>query len=154
MIDTPHVVQTTDQFTAVIRFTIPKADIQKVMGPGIEELMKVTAEQGIGPAGAWCSHHFRLDPDEWDFEIAVPVLAPVTPSGRVRPGRMPAMRVARTIYSGGYDGLGAAWGAFTRWIDEQGYRAADDFWEVYRVGPESSLDSANWRTELNRPLVG
>ena len=97
---------------------------------------------------------------EYDIAEEVPesgalkFLAPVTPSGRVRPGRMPAMRVARTIYSGGYDGLGAAWGAFTRWIDEQGYRAADDFWEVYRVGPESSLDSANWRTELNRPLVG
>ena len=27
-----------------------------------------------------------------------------------------------------------------------------DLWECYTVGPESSPDSADWRTELNRPL--
>jgi len=154
MIEVPKIVQTTDQLTAAIRFRIPKADIQKVMGPAIEELMAVTAAQGVGPAGAWFSHHFRFDPDEWDFEVAVPVLAPVTPSGRVQPGRMPAARVARTIYHGAYDGMGAAWGQLTKWIEEHGHVPGRDFWEVYRTGPESSLDPANWRTELNWTVAG
>lgn len=154
MIDTPTLVQTTDQLTAVIRFNIPKADIQKVMGPAIQELMAVTAEQGIGPAGAWFSHHFRLDPDEWDFEVAVPVLAPVVPSGRVVPGRLTSMRVARTTYRGGYEGLGGGWSEFNAWIAESGQIPSPSFWEVYRVGPETTLDSSKWQTELNRPLAG
>lgn len=152
VIDTPQIVQTTDQLTAVIRLTIPRAEIQKVMGPAIEELMAVVEEQRIGPAGMWFSHHLRMDPDEFDFEVGVPVLAPVAPTGRVQPGQLLASRVARTTYRGSYDGLGAAWGEFNEWIASKGHVAGTDLWEVYRVGPDSTLDPDNWRTELNRPL--
>jgi hypothetical protein len=51
MIDKPEVVQTAAQPAAIIRFTIPRAEIQKVMGPGFQELMEVVSGQGIGPAG-------------------------------------------------------------------------------------------------------
>jgi len=34
-----------------------------------------------------------------------------------------------------------------------GYKQAENLWEVYSVGPQSSPDPANWRTELNRPLA-
>ena len=39
MLDTPHITQTTTQLTAVIHLTIPREEIQNVMGPGISELM-------------------------------------------------------------------------------------------------------------------
>jgi hypothetical protein len=35
MIDTPQITQSAAQLTAVIRLTIPRAEIQKVMGPAI-----------------------------------------------------------------------------------------------------------------------
>lgn len=48
------------------------------------------------------------------------------PTGRVKPGELPAAsKVARTVYHGSYEGLGAAWS-----------------------------EPASWRTELNQPLVG
>jgi hypothetical protein len=28
----------------------------------------------------------------------------------------------------------------------------NSLWELYSVGPQSTPDPANWRTELNRPL--
>jgi len=37
-------------------------------------------------------------------------------------------------------------------MKDNGHEQADDLWEVYLVGPHSSADPANWRTELNRPL--
>jgi hypothetical protein len=43
------------------------------MGPGLRELMAVAAAQGIAPTGPWFSHHLRMDPDIFDFEISVPV---------------------------------------------------------------------------------
>jgi len=55
-----------------------------------------------------------------DFEIGVPVTAPVSAVGRVRAGQLPAATAART---------------------------------VYRTGPESGPDPANWCTELDRPLA-
>ena len=49
MLDKPSIVQTTAQPTAVIRLTIPRAEIQNVMGPGYRELMAAVAAQ-IGRA--------------------------------------------------------------------------------------------------------
>ena len=80
------------------------------MGPGIGEVMAAIAAQGLTPAGPWFTHHLRRPTDTFDFEICVPIAAPVTATGRVKPGRWPAMKVARTIYHGEYEGLGAAWG--------------------------------------------
>lgn len=153
MLDSPQIVQTTAQPAAVIRFTIPRDQIQQVMGPGIGELMSTLAAQGIAPAGPIYSHHFRMDPGMFDFELGVPVSAPVAPAGRVRPGELPATTVMRTVYHGPYEGLGAAWGEFTAMIEAQGQAPAENLWECYVVGPESGPDASKWRTELNRPLA-
>jgi effector-binding domain-containing protein len=153
MLDTPQITQTAAQVTAVIRLTIPREAIRSVMGPGIGELMATVAAQGIGPAGPWFTHHLRMDPNTFDFEIGVPVTAPVAAAGRVKPGQLPATTVARTVFQGAYEGLGAAWGEFDAWIVANGHTPGPDLWECYVAGPESSSDPASWRTELNRPLV-
>ena len=153
MIDTPRITRTTAQLTAIIRLTVPRKEIRNVMGPGLGELMAAIAAQGIAPAGPWLTHHLRMDPDVFDFEISVPVTAPVAAVGRVQPGQLPATKVARTVYHGPYEGLGAAWGEFDAWIVANGHTPAPDLWECYVAGPESNPDPATWRTELNRPLT-
>jgi effector-binding domain-containing protein len=152
MLDTPRIVQTTAQQTAVVRLTVPRSEIQQVMGPAIGEVMQTLAAQGIAPTGPVFSHHFKMDPLAFDFEVGVPVAAPVSPAGRVRPGTLPAVTVARTIHRGAYEGLGDAWGAFGRWIAAHGHTPTADLWECYLTGPESGADPSTWRTELNRPL--
>ena len=154
MLDTPQITQTAAQLAAVIRLTIPRDQIRNVMGPGLAELMATIAAQGIAPAGPWFTHHLRMDPDTFDFEIGVPVTAPVAAAGRVKAGQLPATRVARTVYRGDYEGLGPAWGEFVAWIMANGHKPGPDFWECYVAGPESNPDPATWRTELNRPVTG
>ena len=153
MLDKPHITQTTTQLTAVIHLTIPREEIQSAMGPGIGELMATIAAQGITPTGPWFSHHLKMAPDTWDFEISVPVSAPVVAAGRVRPSQWPAMKVARTVYQGPYEGLADAWGEFIDWITANGHTPAPDLYESYVAGPESSPDPANWRTEFTKPLT-
>ena len=153
MIDTPQITKTEVQLAAVIRLTVPRAEIRNVMGPGIGEVMAAVATQGMAPTGPWFTHHLKRPADVFDFEICVPVAAPIVPNGRVRPGEWPAMTVARTVYQGPYEGLAAAWGEFCAWIDASGRTPAVDLWERYLAGPESSPDPATWRTELNRPLL-
>lgn len=153
MIDTPQIVQTESRQTAVIRFTIPKAEIQQVMGPAIGEVLATVAAQGIGPAGPVFSHHFRMHPDLFDFEVGVPVHSPVSPTGRVIASQLPAATVARTNYRGSYEGLGPAWGEFCEWLAAAGQPTAENVWEYYVKGPESSPNPADWITEFNRPLV-
>jgi len=154
MLDKPKIVQTEAQLTAVIRLTIPRSEIRKVMGPAMGEVMAAVAAQGIAPAGPMFSYHFRIDPDTFDFEVGVPVKKPVSPAGRVKPGELRAAKVARTVYHGSYEGLGAAWGEFGAWIAAQKLTPTENLWECYLAGPESSPDPATWRTELSRPLVG
>jgi effector-binding domain-containing protein len=154
MIDPPHLTETAAQPAAVIHLTIPRSEIQQAMGPAIGEVLSALAAQGIAPAGPVFSHHFRMSPDVFDFEVGVPVAKTVAATGRVKPGQLPAAKVARTVYHGPYEGLGTAWGEFGKWIAANGHQPAPNVWECYVAGPESSPDPANWRTELNRPLLG
>jgi len=152
MLENPHIADAALRHTAVIRFTIPRAEIQQVMGPAHREVMAAVAAQGMKPAGAWFSHHFKMHPDMFDFEVGVPVLSPITASGRVVAATLPAARVARAVYCGPYEGLGAGWGEFMAWMAEEDLQPADELWEFYLAGPETGTDAAAWRTELNRPL--
>jgi effector-binding domain-containing protein len=153
MLATPEVITTDVQEAAVIRLTIPRSDMMKVFGPAVGELMAALAAQGVEPVGAVFAHHLKMSPDTFDFELGVKVSAPVRATGRVKPGQLPAAKVARTVYSGPYEGLPSAWGEFVKCMRASGHEQAENLWEVYSVGPQSSPDPANWRTELNRPLT-
>ena len=83
----------------------------------------------------------------------MPVSAPVTAVSRVKPGQRPVLKVVRTGYHGPYEGLGGAWHEFVGWMHANGYKTAGDLFECFVVGPESSPDPANWRTELSRPVI-
>jgi effector-binding domain-containing protein len=149
MLDTPQIIQTTAQAAAVIHLTVPRSDMMKVFGPAVGELMAMLAAQGVKPDGAV---FLKMSADTFDFELGVKVPAPIKAAGRVKPGELPVAKVARTVYSGPYEGLPAAWGEFTKWIKANGHEQADNLWEIYSVGPQSTPDPAGWRTELNRPL--
>jgi effector-binding domain-containing protein len=153
MLAAPEIIMTNVQEAAVIRLTIPRSEMMKVFGPAVGELMAALAAQGVDSVGAVFAHHLKMSPDTFDFELGVKVSAPVKAAGRVKPGQLPAVKVARTVYSGPYEGLPSAWGEFDKWMRANGHEQAENLWEVYSVGPQSSPDPANWRTELNRPLV-
>jgi effector-binding domain-containing protein len=153
MLAAPQIIQTTAEEAAVIRLTIPRSEMRKVFGPAVAELMATLAAQGVEPVGAVFAHHLRMTPDTFDFELGVKVSSPAGASGRVKPGQLPAAKVARTVYSGPYEGLPSAWHEFDRWMRANGHTQGESLWELYSVGPQSTPDSASWRTELNRPLA-
>jgi len=153
MIDPPRITQTAAFLTAYVHVTVPREQIRTVMGPGLDEVRAAIAAQGIAAVGPWFTHHLRIAPGIFDFEICVPVAAPIDSVGRVKPSQWPVTTVARTIFHGDYEGLGAAWGEFNAWIAGKGYTPRPDMWECYLAGPESGADSSKWVTELNRPLV-
>src|SRR6185503_5941656 len=108
MIETPRIVQTSELRVAQVHVTVAREKIREVMGPGIQEVYGALAAQGIPPSGPWLTHHLKTPDATFDLEICVPVAEDVRPVGRVRPGQLPAMKVARTVYQGPYEGLGEA----------------------------------------------
>ena len=153
MIDAPQITQTAEQNAAVIHLTISREEMPKVFGAAMDELMEAIAVQGVSPAGPVFAHHLKMESGIFDFELGVPVKEPVSAAGRVKPGKLPAATVARTVYHGPYAGLPGAWGQFDAWIKSSGHTQAEDLWERYVDGPHSHPDPSDWRTELNRPLV-
>jgi effector-binding domain-containing protein len=144
--------------TAVIHITCPRERIQAEVAPAIKEILVALAADGQKPAGSMFMYHLTMSKSQFDVEVGFPISAPFHASGRVKTSKLPGVRVARTIYSGSYEGLFSAW-------DEFGKRLARDklvdptvltpirtLWERYLVGPETTSDSCQWRTELNLPL--
>ena len=153
MIDTPRIARNEAEATAVIRIEVPRAEIQKVMEPAITEVLEVLRAQGVQPAGPLLSYHRSMDPAVFNFEVGYPVSIDVRPSRRVVPSSLPAATVARTVYHGGYEGLGAAWGELFEWMKAEGHEPGPNLWERYFTGPEAGPDTSRWRTELNRAVV-
>lgn len=106
MLDSPKIIQTEEQLTAVIHLIIPRAEIQNVMGAAIAEVMSAISAQGIAPIGSCFSFHLKRPSDIFYFELGFSVEKPVTPRGRVKASKLPAEKIARTICHGGYEGLG------------------------------------------------
>lgn len=150
-LDQPQIVETDAQPTAVIRLRIPREEIREVMGPAMAEVSAAVAAQCVGPAGPFFTHHFKMNPEIFDFEVGVPVTTRVSAVGRVQPSELPAVRVARTVYRGGYEGLEDAWSDFGDWIAAQGHTPAEDLWESYVSGTDTEDSPV---TELNQPLIG
>ena len=148
------IVETKELMTAVISLAILRTEIQVAMNAAIAEIISTLSAQNIAPAGPLFSYHLKRPSDMFYFEVGFPVTTPVTPTGRVTLSKLPSTKVARAIYSGGYEGLAGAWGSFFSAIKSQNLEAQGIFWESYTSGPQHSSNPANWITELNCPLVG
>jgi effector-binding domain-containing protein len=153
LITPPQIVESPARTIAFIHLSIPREEIMTAMHTGLEELGTALREQQIAPTGPWFTHHIRRPSESFDLRICFPVARPITPTGRVQAGEQAAATVLRTVYSGNYTGLAAAWGQFRDWIDANNYQVRPDLWEVYLVGPDSTPQPTEWQTQLNRPLA-
>jgi effector-binding domain-containing protein len=153
MIDESTIIDVPEYATAVVRVSTPRSEMREAMGAARRALHAGLAEQGISPAGPMFSHHFKMEPGIFDFEIGVPVDAVVTALGRLEPSRIPAAKMVSTIYHGGYEGLGEAWELFDDALDAQGLHIHEDLWETYLVGFDQSDDQSGFQTELKRSLL-
>lgn len=153
MITPPQIVESPAQKIAFIAVKAPRGQIVQAMHAGLNELSTALRNQNVKPAGPWFTHHTRRPDETFDFRICFPIEAEVKPEGRVESGELASATVAQTVYSGGYEGLGGAWGELHTWIEANKQKTREDLWERYLVGPDASNDSSDWRTELNRPLA-
>lgn len=149
MITPPEIITTTEQPAATIHLVIPCQDMGRYMDPAIQEVLKALEAQGMRPAGPMFSLHNRRPTDHFDFEIGFPVEKAISPAGRVNNSKLPAMKVARTVYHGPYDGLVGGWRALEAWVKQEKLPATERFWECYLNNPDEVEDPKDYKTELN-----
>lgn len=149
MITPPEVINTQEIATAVIPLVVPGREMPKYMDPAIKELIKTITSQGIRITGPMFSYHHRRPSDTFDFEIGFEVSKAVEPEGRVINGKLPAVKVVRSVYQGPYDGLAQAWPELQTWVRKNGHGETGKFWERYLTNPDEVKDPKHYRTELN-----
>jgi effector-binding domain-containing protein len=158
MIEAPEIAQLPHQTAAVIHITCPREKIQSEVGPAIKEILAALAVEGQKPAGPMFMHHLTMSGAHFDVEVGFPIGVSLRTNGRVKTSGLPAARVARTIYHGPYEGLFTAWDDFgkrlahDKLVDPDVLSPIATLWERYLIGPETSSDPSQWRTELNLPL--
>lgn len=149
MITKPEILNTSEVPSAAIHLTIPGRDMPKYMDPAIQDIIKALADQGMQPSGPMFSYHYRRPSDTFDFEIGFEVAKAIKPAGRVMNSKLPAVKVARAVYEGPYEGLALAWGELQTWVREKKLAETGRFWERYLTNPAEVTDPKKYRTELN-----
>lgn len=147
------------QHYAGIGTTVPMDGIAAAVDDAFPELFGWLTGQGITTSGPPFIRFVVIDMDrELEIELAVPVAEPVTASGRIRPGVLPAGRYVVTRHTGPYDGLIAANAALQQFARDHGI--AFDTWDTadgtawrcraehYITDPSQEPDPGKWETEL------
>jgi effector-binding domain-containing protein len=155
----PQIQERTAQHYAAIPMTVPMDGLSSAVDSAFPELFGWLASQGIPPAGPPLIRYLVIDmAGELRIELAVPVAAPVTGSGRIQPGTLPEGRYAVLRHTGPYDGLIASNAALQRWAQEHGIEfdtwdtAQGSAWrsraEHYLTDPSQEPDPGKWETDV------
>ncbi len=153
LITSPTVLPTEPVTVARLRLHVPRNGMVEHLPSALEELFRTLVAQNVTPIGPWFAHHIELPTDHFHFDACVPVPSPITPTGRVEPGTIPAMTIARTLYRGPYTHLPQAWAEFRAWTAAQHLPIAPEIIERYVVNPSTTLDPDQLQTELVWPLL-
>jgi DNA gyrase inhibitor GyrI len=155
----PPIQARAPQHYAAIPATVTMDGLSGAVDEAFPQLFGWLARHGIAPAGAPFIRYLVIDmAGELQLELAVPVAAPVTASGRVRPGTLPEGRYAVLRHTGPYDGLIASNGALQDWAGARGvefdawYTADGEAWrgraEHYLTNPAEEPDPAKWEVDV------
>ena len=129
-------VDLQEQPAAVVHGEVPHDGIASFLGPAFGEVTGAAADQHLPVVGPPIGRYRPLPDGSWDVEAGFPVGGPLAPEGRVLPTTLPGGRAARTVHTGAYAGVGAAYGAILDWFTEVGYVADGVPWETYLDAPD------------------
>lgn len=99
-------------------------------------------------------HNEPFRPDDIDVEMGLPLAreAKVTPDAG-SPRHLPGGPVAYTIHCGSYRAIGAAYEALHEWLKAHGQTPSGPPREIYLVGPTQARSEAEYRTEIDVPIL-
>lgn len=141
------------QPTAVVRATIPVAEIPAFLGRAYEQVMQALRAQGGAPVGPPFAYYLGMPTATVDMEAGFPVAIPYSESGDVVPSELPGGNIASTMHVGPYERMVDTYNALMHWIDERGLVAGQSMWEIYLSDPQQEPDSSKWRTQIFWPVT-
>jgi effector-binding domain-containing protein len=125
----PKIQERAAQHYAGIPVTVTMDSLSGAVDRGFPELFGWPARQGIAMSGPPFIRYLVIDmAGELQVELAAPVGGPVTGTGRIRPGTLPAGGYAVLRHTGPYDGLVASNATLQQWAQDHGVEF--DTWDT------------------------
>jgi effector-binding domain-containing protein len=142
------------QNVAMVRLEIDADKVSTTLATILPEVVRTVTEQKAEMMGPPFSRYHRIDTEanRIDVEAGIPVKAPIRPSGRVKPGTLPAGRAAMTWHVGSYHKLQQSYDRLGAWMKSEGLAARGGFWEIYWTDPGLEPDPSTWRTQIFWPV--
>jgi DNA-binding transcriptional MerR regulator len=137
-----------------IRMRSSLTQIARDTGAAYGELFGHLGRAAAPPAGPPLAlyHAEPGEAGELEVEFCVPVARPMSGAGRITGRELAGGRAVFTLHAGAYDGVGLAYAALQRWIQEHGHEGAGPPREIYLVGPDQARTPADLRTEVQWPI--
>ena len=138
--------------TAAVRAQVPMTALTEFFSHAFSETLEALRAQGVQPTGAPFAKYYGEPGVTVDVEAGFPVATTVTATGNVKPGDLPAGRVAEAIHVGPYDTLPDTYDELSRYFADKKITPAALMWENYLTDPETEPDPANWQTQICWPI--
>jgi effector-binding domain-containing protein len=161
----PRIEERAARHYAGIQATVPMGGVSAAVDEAFPELFGWLARTGTAPAAPPFIRFLVIDMEALlQLELGVPVAAPMTGSGRIRPGVLPAGRYVVLRHTGPYDGLIDANAALQQWAHDHGLEfdvrdtpegsAWGSRFEEYITDPSGEPDPSKWETDVAYLLRG
>jgi effector-binding domain-containing protein len=136
-----------------IRERVEEGEFPAFLGLAFPELFGHVGRHGVIATGHPFVIYHAFGPDRIDAEVCVPVAGPAPVGDRIKAHVLPAATIVRTLHVGPYEELGAAYQALSEWVGDHGYATAGPIRERYLNGPAEMISPADYRTEIDLPVV-
>lgn len=148
----PQLITLAPATVAVVRETVPMADLTSYFDRAFHATMAAAEAQGVPIAGPPVAVYYGMPGESVDVAAGFPTAQPIAPDGAVTTAELPGGRAVQLLHVGTYDSLEQAYGRIMAWIGEQGLTPADVMWESYLNEPspdhpEESQTLITWPVE-------
>lgn len=117
-------------------------------GTNFGKVFETVAKEHLTPVQTLTIYHDeKFDPDYNDMELAV-IIREADKASRILKGGLCAV----TTHRGPYSSLSDAYGAITKWIDENGCAIDGAPYEIYTKNQFDQLPPDEWETEIYFPI--
>ena len=142
----PEIVTLEPTPVAVLRETVPMAELTEYFGRAFEKTMAVAEQQSIALAGPPLAVYYGMPGETSDLGGGFPTERLVDAYDGVTGDTLPGGRAVQLVHVGSYDGLTQTYDRLMAWIEEQKLSVQPTMWEIYLTEP----DPANPEATLTR----
>jgi len=134
---------------ASIKKKIKAWQIPKVFPKLMMKLFSFLEEKRIQPIGAPLAIYYGFEKGKGEIEVGMPISESITPEGEIESSNLPGGKTAYYIYTGKLRKISKIYDIMKEWIQKEGYKYTNIWWEVYLTDPHKEPDQNKWQTEIN-----